>query len=99
MRVLLFILVIFAVGCAENTAEAQNGAWCIYKSGDSDGTPQCRYFAVGKLMVSITTIILIMVMAALIVAGIVWREVGDLYLRTTAAGKRREPMLHPVKPF
>ena len=43
MRVLLFILVIFAVGCAENTAEAQNGAWCIYKSGDSDGTPQCRY--------------------------------------------------------
>ena len=24
-------------------AAAQNGAWCIYKNGDGDGSPQCDY--------------------------------------------------------
>jgi hypothetical protein len=41
MRLLLFILGVFvAVVCIEKPADAQNGAWCIYKP-DTPG--QCRY--------------------------------------------------------
>jgi len=44
MSLSLFILGVFAViSCIEKPAEAQNGAWCIYQNGDSDGNPQCRY--------------------------------------------------------
>ena len=44
MRLLLFMLGVFAAAvCIEKSAEAQNGAWCIYKSGDGYGNPQCRY--------------------------------------------------------
>jgi hypothetical protein len=44
MRLLLFLLGVFAtVVCIEKSADAQNGAWCIYKSGDGYGNPQCRY--------------------------------------------------------
>jgi hypothetical protein len=32
-----------AITCVEKPANAQNGAWCIYKNGDGDGGPQCRY--------------------------------------------------------
>lgn len=44
MRLSLLILGIFAaiVGIG-NPASAQNGAWCIYKNGDGDVTPQCLY--------------------------------------------------------
>jgi uncharacterized protein DUF3551 len=42
MRLSLFILGVFAaVVCIEKPADAQNGAWCIYKPGDE--SPQCRY--------------------------------------------------------
>ena len=41
MRLLLFMLGVFvAVVCIEKPADAQNGAWCIYKP-DTPG--QCRY--------------------------------------------------------
>ena len=41
MRLLLIILGAFAVFVSiEKPAEAQNGAWCIYKP---DTPPQCRY--------------------------------------------------------
>ena len=41
MRLLLFILGVFvAVVCIEKPADAQNGAWCIYKP---DTPAQCRY--------------------------------------------------------
>lgn len=44
MRASLFILGVFAaVVCVEKPAHAQNGAWCIYKNGDSDGNPQCNF--------------------------------------------------------
>jgi len=44
MRFVLFMLgILAAVVCLETPAKAQNGAWCIYKNGDGDGTPQCRY--------------------------------------------------------
>jgi Protein of unknown function (DUF3551) len=44
MRLSLFLLIIFAaVVGIEKPVDAQNGAWCIYKNGDSDGNPQCSY--------------------------------------------------------
>jgi Protein of unknown function (DUF3551) len=45
MRLSLFILlVITATVCInEKSADAQNGAWCLYQDGDGDGSPKCRY--------------------------------------------------------
>jgi hypothetical protein len=45
MRLSLFILGVFAaIVCIEKSAEAQNGAWCLYQDGESgSGSPQCRY--------------------------------------------------------
>jgi hypothetical protein len=44
MRLFLIIVVAFAaIIWIEKSANAQNGAWCIYINGDGDGTPQCRY--------------------------------------------------------
>jgi Protein of unknown function (DUF3551) len=45
MRLLPFMFGVFAaIVCIEKPAEAaENGAWCIYKSGDGYGNPQCRY--------------------------------------------------------
>jgi Protein of unknown function (DUF3551) len=44
MKFSVFILTVFAaVVCIDRPADAQNGAWCIYKSGDGYGDPQCRY--------------------------------------------------------
>jgi hypothetical protein len=42
-RVFAAVGLFVAIICVEKPANAQNGAWCIYKSGDSDGNPQCRY--------------------------------------------------------
>jgi hypothetical protein len=44
MRLLLIIVGAFAaIVCIEKSAEAQNGAWCLYINGDGDGEPHCRY--------------------------------------------------------
>jgi hypothetical protein len=44
MRLLLIIVAAFAaIVCIERPTEAQNGAWCLYLNGQSDGEPHCRY--------------------------------------------------------
>jgi uncharacterized protein DUF3551 len=43
VRVLASLGLVAAIICLERPAGAQNGAWCIYKNGDGDGGPQCRY--------------------------------------------------------
>jgi len=44
MRLLPIVAGAFAATvCIEQPANAQNGAWCIYRNGDSDGNPHCNY--------------------------------------------------------
>jgi hypothetical protein len=39
----LILGILVAVVWLAKPAAAQNGAWCIYKNGDGDGSPQCGY--------------------------------------------------------
>ena len=44
MRLSLFVLgIIAATVCVETSAEAQNGAWCLYQDGYGDSSRKCRY--------------------------------------------------------
>jgi hypothetical protein len=52
MRLSLFVLgVIAAMVCIEKSAEAQNGAWCLYVDSDGGGSPQCRYATLQQCLV------------------------------------------------
>jgi hypothetical protein len=51
MRLSLFVLgVIAAIISVEKPAEAQNGAWCLYRDGDG-GSRECRYATLQQCLV------------------------------------------------